>query len=197
MEEKRDEQQLEAEKFRVTQQLQRHGIDVSVWGQGEAKTVNHLVSEVLSGESQLIETDNGEIIRILEVVSGTIRYSDESGRVFELAEDRQEFKDGRVRRRKHLSGISISEKMGSGENPRDALIRGIREELGITEELNIDEQPVESEEEVMSPSFPGLNTKYKKYHFGITIGKDSYNSTGYREEQADKSTFFVWNEIKE
>ncbi len=195
MEKETKEQVGESEKFRVTQLLKKHGIDTSSWGSGKAKTVEHLMSEVLSGESQLLETEDGELLRVLEIADGTITFADASGVVYKLTEDRQEFKDGRIRKRDHLKDISLAEKVAPGENPKDALVRGIDEELGITGELQINGEPVLEEKRVESPSFPGLNTQYKVHKFNLTIGEDSFNPDGYQEEQSDKTTYFVWEEV--
>jgi hypothetical protein len=194
MEKETKEQQKESEKFRVTQLLKKHGVDTSTWGSGKAKTVEHLMSEIMSGESQLVETEGGELLRVLEIADGIITFTDGSGVVYKLTEDRQEFKDGRVRKRDHLKDISLAEKVAPGEDPKDALVRGIDEELGITGEIQINGEPTLEEKQVESPSFPGLNTQYKVHKFNLTIGADSFNPDGYQEEQTDKTTYFVWEE---
>jgi hypothetical protein len=197
MESERNEQQLEAEQFKITQLLKEHGIDTSSWGHGDAKTTAHLAIELLSGESQLVESENGEILRLVEVACGIIKYIDEAGKTFELAEDRQEFSDGRVRRREHLKGTSISEKMSVGEEPKEALLRGINEELGIEGGISIVGEPEVAERLRISQSFPGLKSQYRVYNFNVTISEEVYNPAGYKEEQKDKSTYFVWKEIEQ
>ncbi|MCA9350934.1 hypothetical protein KC874_04565 [Candidatus Saccharibacteria bacterium] len=187
------EHQDESERFRITQLLKKHEVDIFSWGSYEAKTVEHLISEVLSGESQLLETDQGELLRVLEVADGTITYTDSLGAVYKLTEDRQEFADGRVRKREHLKDISLAEKVAPGEDPKQALLRGIDEELGITGDIYIVGNPTLDEKQVESPSFPGLKTQYRVHKYKLVIGSDSFNPDGYKEQQSDKTTYFIWD----
>ena len=58
--------------------LMNKDIPVNLWGQGVAKTLDHLLQEIRSGECELIETD-GELIRLIHVVSADIYYGDSFG----------------------------------------------------------------------------------------------------------------------
>jgi hypothetical protein len=190
-----NERQRESEKLRVTKLLKYHGVDTRVWGSGQAKTVEHLVTEILNSESMLIETEHGELLRVVEIADATITFTEASGIVYKLTEDRQEFADGRVRRRERLKDISLAEKVSPGEDPEQALLRGIDEELGITGKIQITGSPILEEKQVESLSFPGLNTQYRVHKFNLTISADSFVPDGYQEHQTDKTTYFIWEKV--
>lgn len=164
------------------------GIPVDVWGQGAAKTVGHLLQEVNGGETVLTQRGR-ELLRQVGFAAVNVTYR--NGReVFELVEDRQEFRDGRVRRRD--TGSSVSEKIQPGENPKDAVERALREELGITERVNL-KGGNKVEEIKESPSYPGLKTQYLRFGFQAELNSDQFFPDGYVEEQPDKTTYFVWH----
>jgi hypothetical protein len=196
MEKEEDNKQFEAEKSKIIDLLKKHNIDISSWGSGEAKTINDLVSEIISGESQLTENENGEIIRFLRAVAAIITFTDSKGKKYQLVEDRQEFVDGRIRKRERYLITSISEKMMPDEEPKMTLVRGIKEELGISVGLNINDEPVAEEKEYVSYNFPGFKSKSKVYTFNVSLDAISYNPDGYIERQPDKTTFFVWEKIR-
>lgn len=99
--------------------LLSHGIELSAWGMGDAKTVESLWEELQTGETQL---QANPFCRVLcGVVQVIIRHPD--GRV--LIEEEQVFHDGRRRQR----NIPPSEKMLRGESYTDAAKRCIVEEL--------------------------------------------------------------------
>jgi hypothetical protein len=167
--------------------LSSFGIPVNLWGQGTAKTIGHLLQEVSVGET-VLTTKGRELLRQVGFSAVHVTYRD--GReVYELVEYRQEFRDGRVRRRN--TGASISEKLQPGENPKDAAERALQEELGISGGVNLKGGKI-TEELKESPSYPGLRTQYLRYDFNAELRPDQYSPEGYVEEQDDKTTYFVW-----
>ena len=168
--------------------LVTNGIPIDQWGKGSAKTVRHLYNEILEKEAFLSYIDD-RLTRSIELVSAQIFY-DSPGGVLKLVEEKQIFKDGRARTR-YLES-SVSEKMKSGEGPRNSIIRGIEEELKIAismDQIEIDGNIDETEE---SNSYPGLLTHYKGYKYKINLRSHQYNPAGYIEHQRDKSTYFKW-----
>lgn len=162
-------------------------IPVDSWGQGAAKTVGHLMREIEAGET-VLTTRGKELLRQVGFAAVWVTYRD--GRdTYELVEDRQEFRDGRVRRRD--TGSSISEKIQPGENPKDAAKRALREELGISGKVDL-KGGKKTEELKESPSYPGLRTQYLRHDFSAELKLDQYSPEGYVEEQDDKTTYFVW-----
>jgi hypothetical protein len=168
-----------------------HGVPVESWGTGNAKTLNHLFKEIQEGECYL--SDEGEYLtRYIEFIGVKVYYQ-EQGKMWFLNEDRQEFNDGRVRRRKMPS--SVSEKMKSGEDPLVSAIRGIEEELGVKIESSQLSKRRDFTYNGSSVSYPGLSAKYKGHQYSCYLNKEQFNVNGYIEIQKDKKTFFVWEEL--
>lgn len=164
--------------------LLAHGIDLSRFGQGKAKSLEHLLAELRSGEAELVSRD-GRLVRRLQVLNIDV-YAD--GRRLRLIEDRQVFTDGRVRRRD--LPCSVAEKLKAGEDREAAVARALAEELHI-HRFDIVSPFGETLLEGESPSFPGLWTAYATHQVAVLIDPDEYR-TEYQEAQPDKSTFFVW-----
>lgn len=177
----------------LKKQLADAGIDTSLWGTGQAKTLAHLQKEVESGETILITGETGELLRRVVVGGADIYYQSPDGKKYRLKEDRQVFKDGRARRRD--LGQAVSEKMKPDEEPMAAMIRGIKEELGISGEIALSETGTDIQQ-VTSPSYPGLESEYIRHKFQATLADEQFNPNGYVEEQSDKSTYFVWEEVE-
>lgn len=168
--------------------LRAAGIDLELWGKGAAKTLAHLHKEITEGESSLNQTENG-VERRVGVAGVDILYDDQAGNTYHLVEDRQEFRDGRVRRRHE--DTSLSEKLKVGENPEEAAKRAVEEEIGVTK---IDSFHTLGHKEVerTSPSYPGLASVYDVYTYAAVLGHEDFNPEGYVEEQTDKTNYYVW-----
>ena len=177
----------------LRQQLESVGIDVSEWGKGQAKTLAHLQKEIESGEIVLVTGEHGELLRKVVVGVADIFYVSPEGKKYRLREDRQVFKDGRERKRD--LGQAVSEKMKPDEDPKDAMIRGVKEELGIEGEISLTEMGVD-EWLLASTSYPGLQSQRIRHKFEATLNAQQFKSDGYVEEQDDKNTYFVWEEVK-
>jgi hypothetical protein len=177
----------------LKKQLADAGIDTSSWGTGQAKTLEHLQKEIESGETILITGKAGELLRRVVVGCADIYYQSPDGKKYRLKEDRQVFKDGRERRRN--LGQAVSEKMKPGEDIKEAMIRGIQEELGISGEINLTETGTD-EQIITSPSYPGLKSQYIRHKFQAMLNDEQFNPGGYVEEQSDKSTYFIWEEAE-
>ena len=102
--------------------LNKFSIPIDNWGTGKSKTVQHLLDELQNDECLLSEVDN-TLIRSIEFVGLKVYFTSKEGRWI-LKEDKQEFNDGRIRRRNMPS--SVSEKMKAGENPTMAALRGVK-----------------------------------------------------------------------
>jgi hypothetical protein len=173
----------------LTNKLKEYSIPVEEWGTGEAKNVEHLLDEI-RGEECNVEDRGGYLIRSIEFVGVRIYHKDKDNVTWVLKEDKQEFKDGRVRRRNMPS--SVSEKMKFGEDSLISAIRGIKEELGI----NVEGHQLIKMRDLFynrgSQSYPGLRTRYKGHQFTCFFNDDQFDENGYIEVQKDKSTFFKW-----
>lgn len=176
---------------KLSEYLLSKNIPINSWGTGTAKTIENLYEEILCGETLLVETESG-VLRQICFAGILVTYQD-GNTAYELAEDRQVFSDGRVRRR-NKSQASVTEKMLPGESFSETAIRGLKEELGIFSKTELkDIGP--SEEIVESASYPGLTTKYKRFNFSVQLTSDQYKAEGYKEIEKDKTTYFVWNQI--
>jgi len=175
----------------LRKKLEQAGIDFSKWGTGETKTLKHLQREIASKESALVKDKRGNLLRKVMIVDAAIYHIKDDGKKYYLVEKKQVFADGREIQRDH--GYSVAEKAFVGEDPLTAIIRGIREELGIRGSIN----PVqiwEVERKLFPKSYPGLLTHSFGYGFEVFLNKKQFNPNGYVEEQDDKSTYFVWEE---
>jgi hypothetical protein len=173
----------------LTNKLKEYSVPVEEWGTGEAKNVEHLLDEIRSEECN-VEDKGGFLIRSIEFVGVRIYHKDKDNVTWVLKEDKQEFKDGRVRRRNMPS--SVSEKMKFGEDPLISAIRGIKEELGVNVEVH---QLIKMRDLFYnggSQSYPGLRTRYKGHQFTCFLNSAQFDANGYIEVQKDKSTFFKW-----
>jgi hypothetical protein len=172
--------------------LKKYNVPVDLWGMGKSKTIQHLQDELIEKECSLVEKEN-QLIRYIEFVGIKIYFRDQNNNLWALKEDRQEFKDGRVRRRNMPN--SVSEKMKFGEDPAISAIRGIKEELGIDVEKDQLIKRRDLDYNGGSLSYPGLITKYKGHKFTCYLNINQFDINGYIEVQRDKSTFFVWKKI--
>lgn len=172
--------------------LIRHNVPVNSWGKGGTKNLADLLREIEKGETTLSVRD-GELIRETSVLFITVRCSPPGSPPLRLKEDRQVFRDGRVREREHPYGASLGEKLRAGEKPdAEAVERALEEELGVTSFgiLRWDEPRIREQD---SPSYPGLRARFTEYHCEVELRR-AYRPEGYVEAQLAKTTYFVWVE---
>jgi hypothetical protein len=178
------------QKYELAALLTKYKVDINLFGVGKAKTLDHLLKEVNSGEAELTKC-NGELLRRLSVLNITVLAQHKADR-YRLIEDRQIFKDGRERRRQ-LSA-SLSEKLQEDEGLLAACKRALKEEIGVSVYTHTTNATT-SVERVESPSFPGITTEYNLSHVEVLIDPSEYRKDGYTEEQKDKTTYFVWLKV--
>lgn len=183
----------ETTKDELLYKLLSHGIPVYTWGTGESKTLSHLLKEINTEESVIMEGQNGELLRAIRGVGINVYFCNGSN-ILRLKEDRQEFGDGRVRRR--VLSTSVGEKMTPGELPFGAAERALKEELDLSPEGLSDTYIVEDRDIIASTSFPGLQTKNTVYVFNCFVTPQQYNPNGYIERQSDKTSYFIWESLK-
>jgi len=174
--------------------LKISNVSLGDWGTGAAKTVDHLLKEINDGESTLIKKGNF-LLRSVTGSSVRIFYKQKSSALLFLKEDKQIFKDGREKRRELAGNMSIGEKLKFGEIPAIGAWRALAEELGVTEKLPLVPRPNIIKGPIPSISFPGLYTLYSIYAFEVFLPEKWYKPEGYAEKQADKTNYFIWEEI--
>ena len=168
-------------------------VDLAAWGSGSAKTVDHLLREIEYGESEVNFSPEGTVTRRVRVAWVDVLHFDANGNVYQLYEDRQEYVDGRIRKR--ILDSSLGEKFHPSEEPVEAAIRALSEELGITDYVSL--HVIGSEQTTHSPdSYPGLESQYDTHSFVAVVDDNTYDPHGYVEEQGDKSNFYKWKLIR-
>jgi len=144
----------------IEYQLQEHGIDTSAFGKGEAKTLQQLAAEVQSGAAVLMldATEHKKLVRVVDVVALRIMAPGDTDKF--LIETSETFSDGRTRATGRLPGT----KKDCHENTKDVAERIVAEMLdlkgsNVVFDFSLQE---EFEEEMKSPSYPGVTTVYRK-----------------------------------
>lgn len=173
--------------------LVRANIPVEEYGIHAAKTVLHLLSEINEGEAHVTMNENGELLRELNVLWVDVLCELSNGDVYVLEEDRQEFKDGRVKRRNLDS--SIGEKLKPDEDPQEAVERALQEELGVENAVEVLHHIGYDERTFIPDAFPGLESTYRMHKFVTVIAEDAFIPEGYIEVQADKTNYYTWRLI--
>lgn len=168
------------------------GVPLELWGQGSAKTIEHLHKEIVEGESEVYRDASGSLRRQVAVTWVDVLYISPSGETFLLKEDRQVFTDGRVRTRT-LPG-SLMEKRKPGEEAVDAAMRALSEEINIDDPVGLYQIPTETKPS-KTDSYPGLNSSYAVTGFVAEIPHGSYKPEGYIEVQPDKTNYYVWEQL--
>lgn len=177
--------------------LREHGVPLERWGQGEARSLEHLAKELAAGEATLDVADDGRIVRTGFGVAVWVYYVDAEGRRFRLKEDRQVYAHGAERRRGDKIQMSIGEKRKRDESVEEAATRAFEEELGLTIPFTRFEALPSRDRRTPSEAFPGIDTRYVTEVFQVTLNPDEVNPEGYIEVQPDKTTYFTWEPVDE
>mmetsp|Transcript_60680 Transcript_60680/g.159540 ORF Transcript_60680/g.159540 Transcript_60680/m.159540 type:complete len:780 (-) Transcript_60680:278-2617(-) len=139
--------------------LEDHNIDPSQFGKGQAKKLEGLAAEVLAGAARLMldATEHKKLVRVADVVVLRLRSPGQPRLLIEVSEL---MPDGRKRNTVRLPGT----KKEPHENTRQTAERILQEMLGIAPtSVKFDLGSIERfEEEMDSPSYPGVRTVYRK-----------------------------------
>jgi len=151
------EEQLEA-------YLKENGVDPSKFGENHTRTLKEFSTELSEGESSLIKNPAGGLIRIVDVVVFLL-YKEGTGELLvEFKEawdaDKENGKEAHEKELKRLPGL----KRRNNENHFLAAQRILKNQIKVDENfVKIDAKNVRIvEEQKDSPSYPGLNTVYRK-----------------------------------
>ena len=180
--------------------LEGNGVSTTEWGKGQSKTLKHLLSEIEAGETVLKFAANGELIRHTAYLSIQVFYdfydNDQDRRKrYKLIEDKQVFRDGRERSRNQV--WSVAEKLKSNEKDiYCAVRRALEEELGVYGEPLYTSEIELKEENMISPSYPGLKARFLTYNLLVFLDPRQFKVEGYKEVQDDKTTYFTWVQVK-
>lgn len=164
------------------------------WGNGDARTVDDFLNEIKSGESVVTLSSDQKLQRQIDVAMVKVVYITNDYKKYELREDRQVYNDGRIKKRKLPTSISI--KIKPDEAPEEAGVRALKEELGIDELTEISEFN-SSRETIPSTSYPGVITYCNSYPFFTPIDSSSFKPDGYTKTQDNKTTYYVWEMVED
>lgn len=172
--------------------LKKHDIDYGAWGTGLAKTITDLLKEIRDGES-VLRVHRGRLVRQVSHAQANITHGS-----MRLVETHQVLANGAVRDRGDTDR-SVSEKIRKGESPRAAMIRGIREELGLSSFAG-NGLTVSTTRTKRSPaggdSYPNLPAEHVLHQFNWQMPREYFIPEGYIERQTRKTSYFAWKEAE-
>jgi len=160
---------LEEEELR--RYFEANGIDLSKFGQGQAKTLKDISAELIKGESSLMNDNaNGKVsvVRTVDVVVLKLVHS-VTGSV--LVQTEQTYPDGNKVSLKRLPGA----KRRPDENQFLTARRVLKRQLKVEENhVTLDAANVQvAEEEKDSLAYPGLRTVYRKRIITAHLSRDA------------------------
>jgi len=144
----------------VGKMLEDHNIDTAKFGVGEAETLEKFAAEIQNGSARLMldATAHRKLVRVVDIVLLRLYSSGKKGSL--LIETGEQYPDGRRRNAYRVVGT----KRKAHENSQETAIRILKDVLGMEKcavQFYSDEKEV-YEEEMDSPSFPGVRTVYRK-----------------------------------
>ena len=173
------------------QMLKDKEINTELYGTGTFKTIGHLYQEIHEGETELTE-EGGQLIRKVQFVGARILYKKDGGWL-RLYEEKQIFKDGRERRRTNMP-YSAAEKFKAGEDPKEVIVRGMKEELDL--DISTDQFTFYNKVEMSEDGdYPGIKSFHTGHEFLVILNDSQYNLEGYIERQKDKDVYFTWKPV--
>ena len=174
------------------QMLKDHDINTELYGTGTFKTIGHLYHEIEEGETELTD-EGGQLVRKVQFVGARILHK-KDGKWWRLYEEKQIFKDGRERRRANMP-YSAAEKFKSGEDPKEVIVRGMKEELNL--DITKDQFAFYNKKEIENnDDYPGIKSFHIGYEFLVVLNDDQFLESGYIERQADKDVYFTWRPVE-
>ncbi len=165
--------------------LQNSGIDTDLYSVGNAKTVEQLHEEILSGETNIINDDK-QLIREVETLFLIIKGYDSK-----ILREKW-VKYGNKPKVPRLSPLAEKMMLGESDNIPKVILRAINEKLSLLKiKLNINIQLNTMKKCIYdknSDSYPGLKTKYIVYIIQVKIDNLPNTKFKTREYLKNKST---------
>lgn len=175
----------------VVAKLEEHGIGWDKWGTGASLPVEKLVQEIQAGEAKLVRAEDGSLLREVHGIGVVVFYQD-GDQLLRLREGKRIRADGELMLPRAFPG-SVGEKLQPDEPSENAAHRGMAEELDISDaELTF---YGDFDEIRNSKRFPGMKTRMVTDLFKCHLTSEQFNREGYKEEQPDKTTYFVWQPV--
>jgi len=165
---------------------------LGLWGTKDYKTGQSLYGEIAGGDCVLKLGPDG-LRRMTKAVFVDVMYCN-GGQEYILKEDRQEFSDGRARRR-NLPG-SAGEKVVTGESFKQAVKRLIKDEelkgIGLSTEGSRLIKKKKWRASGEANSYPGLVTKSENVKYEWKLRSDQGKPKDFSVREEDTITYFVW-----
>jgi hypothetical protein len=185
----------------VGKMLTDHKIDISRFGQGEAKSLTQMAGEVSSGSARLMldASEHKKLVRVVDVV--LLRVYNQSNKAKVLIETGEQFADGRKRAIARLPGTK-KEPHESSKETADRILKDMMNMHDCKISFDYEEKEV-FEEESESPSYPGVKTVYRKEILeGYVVSSDkdvlariglpAATATWSFEDNKKNTKFFTW-----
>jgi hypothetical protein len=152
----------------IRSKLEKHGLDVSLYGVDKARSLEQIANEVQRGECYLMEGE-GKILRVVDLV--LVRLAEPGGRV--LVEVKHVHPDGTELKTERFPAT----KRRPGDNVWRTARRMIEQRVQLKDtpsehihiRLGVEEL---TEEESTSPSYPGLLSVYRKHYVDAFMGQN-------------------------
>jgi hypothetical protein len=143
--------------------LRANNVDPSLFGQGQAKTLQELSAELTSGESSLMASPQGELVRLVDVVLLKI-FRAQRREVLVVTKSKQH----------ETEEVGLNRLPGSKRRPDEnqflAAKRVLSRQLLIGEDcVKLDQGVHIVQEDKDSPSYPGLQTVYVKRIISVEL----------------------------
>jgi len=188
----------------IGKQLKDHGIDTDKFGAGNAKTLQQMAAEVQSGSAVLMldAARHKKLVRVVDVV--LLRICAPGNKQKFLVETGEKFADGRERSSVRLPGTKKEPHMNSKQMAEKIASEMLN--LGGAK-VNFDYTLKEIfEEQEESPSYPGVQTVYRKEIIEGTLAGEANSYIGnkpkgakdwFQEDSTKNTKYFAWKTDKE
>ncbi len=184
---------------RLKRNLMRANVPLCEWGQGQCKTMLHLIEEINAGESvmrlQMSPSGILRMYRYTRVILLKIFYHDPASlRKFRLVQKESGTAGNEYWEREH--DASVSEKLKRNEAPDEkAVNRAIFEELNINDAKHYIIAEAKLLIEWKTKSYRGIITQSEVFPYTVLLTPEQYKAEGYIETQPDGTvTHFIWRE---
>merc|ERR1712232_109076 len=139
--------------------LSSRGVDVAKFGEAGTKSLSEFADELTTSESSLAITDSGQVVRVVDMVTLVLTRADK-GKQAILIEAKEKTSKGEENKLDRLPGSKILFQ----ETPFQAVYRLLERALQIDQNcVDLNDKTLRLIEKTKdSPSYPGLQTLYKK-----------------------------------
>jgi|GEM_PF-2887575 hypothetical protein len=166
-------------------------VDIFSWDVTRGtKSPNHLIGEVLAGESE-IELVDGRLERRTRAIAVNISYKQQD-RWLRLVEAYPDNDVGHQRIRRYSPSLpaELVDNTATGE---DALLGVLEDKLGVGREgVAMWEHIRDEERRRESDSYPGLHTNELHHSYWVELNQSGYHPEGYPGTTADNIPRLIW-----